>query len=113
MMRSATAHHLSIMTARANALFTSTLQSSDEPSAEQLRLAISAAVGAYGSRGCAARVAQAYGDHPETAVSRMRWARATVVGTFGGPVAEPFHARRPALVPSPQEVSGPSFGCAA
>ena len=31
-----------------------------------------------------ARVAQAYGEHPETAVQRMRWARAIAAGTSGG-----------------------------
>jgi hypothetical protein len=31
-----------------------------------------------------ARVAQAYGEHPETAVTRMRWARITVAGAFAG-----------------------------
>jgi hypothetical protein len=51
--------------------------------------AIAAAVAAFGIRGCAARVAQAYGEHPETAVLRMRWARATVVGTSGGVRSEP------------------------
>ena len=39
---------------------------------------------AYGGPGCAARVAQAFGEHPETAVTRMRWARAMVAGAFGG-----------------------------
>lgn len=68
----------SISTVRADALFASALQRSDEPGAAQVDQAIAAAVRAYGYRGCAARVAQAYGDHPETAVVRMRWARATV-----------------------------------
>ena len=77
-MRSAT-HHLSISTARAEALFASALQRSDEPSAAQVQQAIAAAVRAFGTRGCAARVAQAYGEHPETAVPRMRWARAAVL----------------------------------
>src|SRR5215510_14981188 len=35
-----------------------------------------AAIRIFGARGCAAQVAQAYGEHPETAVVRMRWARA-------------------------------------
>ena len=78
-MRSGT-YHLSIGTARADALFASALQRSDEPSAEQVRQAIAAAIRAFGARGCAARVAQAYGEHPETAVLRMRWARAVVAG---------------------------------
>ena len=75
--------HLSISAARAGALFASPLQRSDEPSARQVRQAIATAIAAYGVRGCAARVAQAYGDHPETAVPRMRWARATVTRAPG------------------------------
>jgi hypothetical protein len=74
-MRSAT-FDLSISTVRADALFASALQRSDQPGAAQVEQAITAAVRAYGSGGCAARVAQAYGEHPETAVLRMRWARA-------------------------------------
>jgi hypothetical protein len=76
-MRSATSD-LTISTARADALFASPLQRSDAPSPAQVHEAIAAAVAAFGIRGCAARVAQAYGEHPETAVLRMRWARATV-----------------------------------
>jgi hypothetical protein len=75
-MRSAT-YDLTISTARADALFASALQRSDEPTVAQVHGAIAAALAAFGIRGCAARVAQAYGDHPETAVQRMRWARAT------------------------------------
>ena len=78
-MRSAT-YDLTISTARADALFASTLQPSDEPTVAQVHGAIAAALAAFGIRGCAARVAQAYGEHPETAVPRMRWARAVVTG---------------------------------
>src|SRR5262249_15225260 len=81
MMRSAT-YDLTISTARADALFASTLQRSDEPSAAQIHQAIASAVAAFGIRGCAARVAEAYGEHPESAVLRMRWARAAVTGAF-------------------------------
>src|ERR1700739_1162485 len=77
MMRSTT-YYLSISTARADALFVSALQRSEDPSAAQVQQAIAAAIRAFGARGCAARVAQAYGEHPETAVPRMRWARAVV-----------------------------------
>ncbi len=94
-MQSAT-YHLSISAARADALFASALQRSDEPSAEQVRQAIAAAVRAFGARGCAARVAQAYGEHPETAVRRMRWARTAVTGVFGGARPEPVHPPVPA-----------------
>lgn len=81
-MRSA-AHHLSISTARGDALFASALQRSDQPSEAQVRQAIAAAIRAFGARGCAAQVAQAYGEHPETAVLRMRWVRAAVTDAFG------------------------------
>jgi hypothetical protein len=79
MMRSP-ANDLTISTARADALFASPLQRSDEPTPAQVHQAIAAALAAFGIQGCAARVAQAYGEHPETAVPRMRWARATVTG---------------------------------
>jgi hypothetical protein len=92
-MRSATYDH-SISTVRADALFASALQRSDQPGAAQVERAIAAAVRAYGSGGCAARVAQAYGEHPETAVLRMRWARAIVTSAPEGASPEP--ARRPA-----------------
>jgi hypothetical protein len=85
---------LSISAARADALFASALQRSDEPSARQVPQAIAAAIGVFGDLGYAARVAQAYGEHPETAVTRMRWARTAVAGAFGGSQPEP--ARRQA-----------------
>jgi hypothetical protein len=71
----------------ADALFASMLQRSDGPSAGQVRKAMAAAVSAYGSRGCAERVAQEFGDHPETAVARMRWAR-EVLGSAAGPAQD-------------------------
>jgi len=74
---------------RADALFASALQRSDRPGPGQVRRAIAGAVARYGHSGCAARVAQAFGEHPETAVTRMRWARTTVADAFG--------AARPAL----------------
>jgi hypothetical protein len=89
-MRSAT-YDVSISTARADALFASALQRSDEPSAAQVDRAIAAAVRAFGTRGCAARVAQAYGEHPETAAARMRWARAAVTGAFERAGPQPAH----------------------
>jgi hypothetical protein len=77
------AGHASAGAARADALFASALQRSDRPSPGQVRQAIAAAAARYGAAGCAARVAQAFGEHPETAVTRMRWARTTVAGVFG------------------------------
>jgi hypothetical protein len=75
---------LGISAVRADALFASALQRSDEPTAGQVQQAIAAAIGCLGDLGCAARVAQAFGEDPETAVTRMRWARAEVAGAFGG-----------------------------
>ena len=68
-------HHLSISAIRADAVFVSVLQRGDHPSAREVRQAVAAAIQAFGRRGCAGRVAQEFGDHPETAVTRMRWAR--------------------------------------
>jgi hypothetical protein len=71
-----TIYHPGTSAAWADALFASVLQRSDNASAGQVRKAIAAAVCAYGGLGCVQRVAQEFGDHPEAAVDRMRWARA-------------------------------------
>jgi hypothetical protein len=86
---------LSIDTARADALFASALQISDEPSAVQVKRAIDAATSTLGDLGCVARVAQEFGEHPETAVARMRWARDEVACVFGGSPSDPDYAPRP------------------
>jgi hypothetical protein len=85
-------YDLSIGAARAGALFASPLQRPDEPSARQVQHAIATAIGVHG---CAARVAQAYGAHPETALTRMRWALTAAASAFGGSPAEPTHAPAP------------------
>lgn len=77
--------HLSISVIRADALFVSALQRGDHPGARQVRQAVAAAVGAFGPHGCAGRVAQEFGDHPEMAVTRMRWARQVAGNAFGEP----------------------------
>jgi hypothetical protein len=69
----------------ADALFVSMLQRSDGPSAGQVRKAVAAAMRAYGGGGCAERVAQEFGDHPEAAVARMRWACGVVGEVFTAP----------------------------
>ena len=89
-------HHLSMSAIRADALFVSALQRGDHPSAEEVRQAVAAAVDAFGQRGCAGRVAQEFGDHPETAVTRMRWARQAAGQAFGE--LEPASAGAPTLV---------------
>ena len=74
--------YLSIEACQADAVFASGLQRGDEPSAVQVRQAVAAAIRAFGYSGCAELVAQEFGDHPETAVIRMRWARAVVREAF-------------------------------
>lgn len=87
-------YDLSTTSARADALFASALQRSDEPSAAQVRQAITAATRKFGDLGCAARVAQEFGEHPETAVARMRWARTAVAGAFAGSPSGPRRTAR-------------------
>lgn len=70
-----TKYHPSTSAVRAEALFASVLQRSDRPSPGQVRKAVAEAIRAHGGRGCAELVAQEFGDHPEAAVERMRWAR--------------------------------------
>jgi hypothetical protein len=82
-------YHLNGSAVRADALFASPLQRSHEPNARQVRQAIATAISAYGARGCAARVAQAYGEHPDTALTRMRWVLTATASAFGGSQAEP------------------------
>ena len=72
--------HLSA--ARCEALFASALQPSDRPTAAQVRAEIMHTVRQLGSRGCAARMAQEFGDAPQPAVARMRWARQVVADVF-------------------------------
>jgi hypothetical protein len=90
-------YHPSTSAVWADALFVSMLQRSDGPDAGQVRKAIAAAVHAYGGGGCAQRVAQEFGDHPETAVARMRWARAVAGEVFASPPGPAQNGdRRPA-----------------
>lgn len=84
---------LSFQAVRSEALFVSALQQSDNPDAGQIRQAITRAVREFGSRGCAARVAQEFGDHPELAAARMRWACQVVNETFHGAPPDISHVR--------------------
>jgi len=77
--------YLRIGAVRADAVFASGLQRGDEPSAGQVGQAVAAAIRALGWSGCAGRVAQEFGDHPDTAATRMRWARQVAGEAFGEP----------------------------
>jgi hypothetical protein len=66
----------SVRAIQADALFVSALQRGDELNTSEIQRAVMVALDSYGDGGCAERVAQEFGDHPETAAVRMRWARA-------------------------------------
>ncbi|MGI5246085.1 hypothetical protein [Dactylosporangium sp. CA-139066] len=87
---------------RAEALFASDLQSSQSPAGRDIRDAVAATLRSLGVKGCAARVASEFGDHPETAVTRMAWALAQVRATYpavGSKTARAIRAmRRPGAV---------------
>jgi hypothetical protein len=70
--------------ARAEALFSSDVSACSPVTPDEVKDAIRRAVRSNGGvRGCAAQVATAYGDHPETAAPRMRWARHVVDSVYG------------------------------
>ncbi|WP_051366116.1 hypothetical protein [Hamadaea tsunoensis] len=67
------------------ALFASHVQASDQPDSRQISTVIATVLRQFGPQYCAERVAEEYGDHPETAAARMRWIREAVRGgTTGG-----------------------------
>jgi hypothetical protein len=70
---------------RCQALFSSKLQPSDAPTAGMVATAISRAVQQFGIGGCAGRMAQEFGDHPDAAAARMRWVRQLIAQ---GPAAQ-------------------------
>jgi hypothetical protein len=74
---------LSLNDARCEALFASGLQPSDAPTAEMAAKAIDSTMQQLGTGGCAGRMAQEFGDHPDTAAMRMRWVRRLAVQAAG------------------------------
>jgi hypothetical protein len=81
-----------LLAARAEALFVSDLPVGSRPGALVVQAAIAAAVRRCGgTAGCVAQMAAAYGDYPETAAERMRWARGVVEAAYGSP--RPGHHR--------------------
>jgi hypothetical protein len=80
-----TINHRSLSAVRSDALFVSVLQPSQEPGVRQVRQAVETAVRQFGAGGCAGRVAQEFGEHPQAAAARMRWARQAVAAAFGRP----------------------------
>jgi hypothetical protein len=72
-----------LTSARAAALFASDVSTTEQPSRAQVDAAIKDALRAHGgTRGCTAILAAAYGDYPDLAPSRMRWARRVVTTLY-------------------------------
>ncbi|MEU8235875.1 hypothetical protein AB0C29_36165 [Actinoplanes sp. NPDC048791] len=71
----------------AEALFVSYLQPSECPSRQTVEETVTAMLLRHGSDGCAAGVAEEFGDHPEAAVRRMNWVRREL----GAMLAAPRH----------------------
>jgi hypothetical protein len=67
---------------RTEALFASDVQRSQHPTPESIRAAVTAMVERLGVSGCAALVAQEFGEHPDCAPDRMQWARRAVRSAF-------------------------------
>jgi len=59
----------------AEALFVSLLQPSEHPTPAEVEAAVDDSLRNFGgASGCACSLAAEYGDHPEVAADRMRWA---------------------------------------
>jgi len=67
---------------RAEALFVSDVQCSDRLDSDLVRNTVMRTVRQYGPRGCAELVAHEFGEHPDTAVSRMCWVLSLVRRTY-------------------------------
>lgn len=55
-------------------IFASGLQQSDSPSADIVAATVTSVLADLGLAGCLGRMAQEFGDHPDAASERMRWA---------------------------------------
>ncbi len=75
---------------RCEALFASGLQRSEALTASSVEESISRALLRFGTQGCASRMAQEFGDHPQEAAERMRWIRQLAATT-----ARPARERQP------------------
>ena len=74
-------NRLNMTDVRCAALFASRLQQSDVPTGAAVAEAVQRTVRQFGVHGCAGRMAQEFGDHPEAAMDRMRWVRQLLGGT--------------------------------
>ena len=90
------ARETELLTARADALFTSDLSARCCHSEAEIAAAIIRAIRSHSAAGgCAGEVAAAYGEHPETAAPRMRWARAAAERISCSAATSPVADRKP------------------
>jgi hypothetical protein len=83
---------------RAEALFASTLQMSQSPVDGDAPAAVTTTLRRIGVQGCAAWVATEFGDHPDTAPTRMGWALRMIRHAYASSCTpEVFAQRRAAL----------------
>ena len=69
--------------ARTDALAVARIRHDEPLTRSSVEAAIRASILAHGgTRGCAAALAQAYGDHPETARPRVQWARQAITALY-------------------------------
>jgi hypothetical protein len=80
------------LSCRCEALFASDLQHSQHPDPVDVRAAVARTISRLGETACLARMAQEFGDHPEAAAARMRWAREAVESAY----------REPRRIPAPR-----------
>jgi hypothetical protein len=67
---------------QAEALFVSSVQPSDHPTANEVLAAIQISLKTHGgASGCAVSFATEYGEHPEVSADRMRWALSQVAAS--------------------------------
>ncbi|GAA3274453.1 hypothetical protein Dvina_02495 [Dactylosporangium vinaceum] len=77
-------------TVRAEALFASALQISQEPTPLQVRAAVTTTLRRYGVNGCTTRVAGEFGEYPESAARRMSWALEMVRSAYEALASKEF-----------------------
>jgi hypothetical protein len=100
------------LVARCEALFASGLQRSDAPTAEMAAEAIQGSTRRFGIGGCASRMAQEFGDHPDAAAERMRWIRQLAAEVPAGPPMVAVAGRASSAGTASKAVSTPSDAAA-
>lgn len=84
---------------RAEALFVWCLQAPSRPAPDHVRDAVSTTLRRLGMRGCAALVAEEFGEHPDTAVNRMTWALDMIHTVYPADSSTDVADERPAELP--------------